>query len=278
VALARGYLDRPALTAAAFVPHLFGGENGIPPGARLYRTGDLARWLTSEGTGVLEFLGRLDHQVKVRGVRIELGEVEEALLGHPGVRDGAVALRELVPGEPVLVAYYVPAEAQGPEAAEIRTYLQERLPDPMLPAAYCSLDTLPRTPSGKLDRKALPAPERTRLREGPGGHYVAPRTPAEQMLEGMWRELLGLERVGVDQDFFELGGHSLLAIRLVSRLRHRLQRELSAQLVFMSPTIAGIARALDALTAEETPVAVPAITAVRRGVRQVRRGEGMPIR
>jgi amino acid adenylation domain-containing protein len=269
VALARGYLRRPDLTAAAFVPAPFGPREGGAPGARLYRTGDLARWLPG---GVLEFLGRIDGQVKVRGVRVELGEIEAALLRLPGVRDGAVALRELTPGDLALVAYYAAAGDPPPAAEELRAGLAATLPEAMVPVAYCGMEALPRTPSGKLDRKALPAPERAGPRPD---EIVPPGTPLEAAVAGMWGEVLGLgpERVGIHQSFFELGGHSLLAIRLVSRLRHHFRRELPAQIVFQTPTIAGIARTLEtALAAAEPAAAAPALVAVPRTARRVRGG------
>jgi amino acid adenylation domain-containing protein len=268
VALARGYLRRPDLTAAAFVPSPFGPGEGGAPGARLYRSGDLARWLPG---GAVEFLGRIDGQVKVRGVRIELGEIEATLLRHPGVRDGAVALRELTPGDRALVAYYAPASGASLPAEELRDWLAATLPEAMMPAAFCEMEALPRTPSGKLDRKALPELEGAGLRSD---EIVPPSTPLEETVAGMWGEVLGIgaERVGVHQSFFELGGHSLLAIRLVSRLRHHFRRELPAQIVFQTPTIAGIARTLEASLDAAEPAAVPALVAVPRTARRVHGG------
>ncbi|HEV2735789.1 MAG TPA: amino acid adenylation domain-containing protein, partial [Longimicrobiaceae bacterium] len=200
--VARGYLDRPALTAERFVPDPFPGEGG----ARMYRTGDRARW---RGDGTLEYLGRLDEQVKVRGFRIELGEIEGALRRSGGVADCVVVAREDVPGEKRLVAYVV----GDVEAGVLREHLRRELPEYMVPAAFVSLDVLPLTPSGKLDRKALPAPDFASAE----GRYVAPRTPAEEMLAEIWAETLRLERVGGTASCFELGGHSLLATQVVSR-------------------------------------------------------------
>ncbi|HVR95062.1 MAG TPA: amino acid adenylation domain-containing protein [Thermoanaerobaculia bacterium] len=222
----RGYLNRPELTAERFIPHPSGA-----PGERLYRTGDLARW-TADGR--LFFLGRLDHQVKVRGVRVEPGEVEAALLLHPGIREAAVVVRR-----ERLAAYVVP-RAEPP--SHLREYLLERLPEPMVPSWFMVLERLPLNPSGKVDRKALPAPEVSI----PERSYVAPRTPAEEVVVGIWAEVLGLPKVGILDNFFELGGHSLLATQVVSRVRQAFGVELPLRELFETPTVAGIAESLDA--------------------------------
>ncbi|HEX7240375.1 MAG TPA: amino acid adenylation domain-containing protein, partial [Longimicrobiaceae bacterium] len=240
--LARGYLGRPDMTAERFVPDPFGAE----PGARLYRTGDRVRWLAS---GALEFLGRTDAQVKVRGFRVEPGEVEAALLEHPGVREAAVVAREDAPGERRLVAYVV-GEAS---AAELRARLKGRLPEYMVPSAFVALEALPLTPGGKVDRRALPAPERT----GEVDAYVAPRTPTEEILAGIYAEVLGVERVGATDDFFALAGHSLLAMRLVSRVREALGTELPLRAVFEAPTVAGLAERVEAGARAVAPPIVP---------------------
>src|SRR6185436_3771937 len=177
-----------------FIPDPFSSE----PGARLYKTGDLARY---RADGNLEFLGRFDHQVKIRGFRIELGEIEAALAAHTAIREAVVVARAENSGDHRLVAYLVAAEA-APETAELRDFLQQTLPDYMLPSAFVFLPELPLTPSGKLDRRALPKPELNAT----GEHYVAPRTPAEQTLAGIWEEVIGHERVGINDNFFELGG------------------------------------------------------------------------
>jgi amino acid adenylation domain-containing protein len=238
--LARGYLGQAALTAERFVPDPFSGCRG----ERLYRSGDLARrW----PDGDVEYLGRIDLQVKVRGVRIELGEIESALARHPAIAAAAVAARELAPGDVGLAAYCVPAAGgRLPEPADLRAFLRGILPEVMVPSAFVSLASLPLTVNGKLDRRALPAPER--LREA-GEEYLPPSTPLEETLSGVWRDLLGVDRIGMRDDFFDLGGHSLLATRLASRLRDRLGVEVSAQLVFHTPTITRMAGELERLIA-----------------------------
>jgi amino acid adenylation domain-containing protein len=225
--VARGYLGRAGLTAERFVADPFATR----PGARLYRTGDRARWLAD---GTLEFMGRTDFQVKVRGFRIEPGEIEAALRQAPGVADCAVVAREDVPGDRRLVAYIV-GEA---EAEALRAHLRRSLPEHMVPAAFVFLETLPLTPNGKLDRKALPAPEYA----ADADRYVAPRTPEEEVLAGIWAELLHVERVGVHDSFFELGGHSLLVTRVVSRVRQVFGVEVPLRALFEGPTVAELAR------------------------------------
>ena len=229
-AVARGYLERPALCAERFVPDPFAPE----PGGRLYRTGDLARWLPG---GDLEFLGRADHQVKIRGIRVEPGEVEGVLASHPGVREGVVMAREDERGQKFLAAYVVP-RSPPPTAAVLRAFARKQLPDHMVPAAFVLLEALPLTATGKVDRLALPAPERGRreLLEA----YVAPRTPEEAVLVELLGEVLGLDRVGVHDDFFELGGSSLQATALVARLRRAFQVELPVRAVFENPTAAAL--------------------------------------
>ncbi|HEV2149164.1 MAG TPA: amino acid adenylation domain-containing protein, partial [Longimicrobiaceae bacterium] len=233
--VARGYLGRPELTAERFVPDGLGGE----PGARLYRTGDRARW---RADGELEYLGRTDEQVKVRGFRIEPGEIEAALREHGGVRDAVVVAREDAPGEKRLVAYLVPEPGAEAVLGAVQKRVRERLPEYMAPAAYVILDSLPLTANGKADRRALPAPE------GSGGDaYVAPRSPTEEILAGIWAEVLRVERVGVRDDFFELGGHSLLGMQIVARVRQALGVRVPLLAVFKTPTVAALAGRLDAL-------------------------------
>ncbi|HEX5758263.1 MAG TPA: amino acid adenylation domain-containing protein [Thermoanaerobaculia bacterium] len=232
--LARGYLHRPELTAESFVPDPFAAA----PGARLYRTGDLARWLPA---GELEFLGRIDHQVKLRGFRIELGEIEAALAAHPAVRETVVLAREDEPGEKRLVAYVVPREG-ALDLAELRGHLVRRLPDYMVPAAFVVLPALPLTPNGKVDRKALPAPAWEA-----GERPAAPRTPAEELVAGIWTDVLRRPDVGPEDDFFALGGHSLLATQVVSRVRDVFGVELPLRKLFELPTVAAFAGHLEAL-------------------------------
>ncbi|MEV4510910.1 amino acid adenylation domain-containing protein [Dactylosporangium sp. NPDC049525] len=208
VGLALGYHDRPGLTATRFVPDPFG-----PPGGRLYRTGDLTRWRTD---GTIEFLGRIDQQVKLRGLRIELGEIEAALRAQPGVTEAAVTVREDRPGDKRLVAYLVGAGE--PDPAALKTALKQSLPDYMVPTAFVGLERLPLGPSGKLDRRALPAP----VAAAAGADAAPPTTPAELVFAAIWAEVLGLPSVGIDDDFFDLGGHSLLATQVVARARKQL--------------------------------------------------------
>ena len=228
--LARGYLGRPERTAERFIPDPFGA-----PGERLYRTGDLARHRTD---GELDFLGRSDHQVKIRGFRIETGEIEAALVRHPGVREAVVVAVEQRAGGLGLIAYAVPAGDAVPEAGELRAFLGRALPSHMIPAEFVALPALPRTPTGKVDRRALPAPERPRLAADAEDPL---RTPIEEIVSDVWAEVLGLPEVRNGEDFFALGGHSLLAIRVISRLQERLGVELSLRSVFRHPTVAALA-------------------------------------
>ncbi|MGH9370512.1 MAG: amino acid adenylation domain-containing protein, partial [Vicinamibacterales bacterium] len=233
--LALGYLRRPELTTARFVPDPFSGEAG----ARLYATGDRARYLPG---GSIEFLGRTDFQVKVRGFRIELGELEVALSEHPDVQQCVVSTWEESPGDKRLVAYVVPQQQPGPATAELRRFLERRLPEYMVASAFVMLPSLPLTPSGKVDRKMLPAPDR--LRADGGRPFTAPRDPVEERLAAIYADVLHLEMVGVEDNFFDLGGHSLLATRIISRIRDAFQVELPLRLVFELPSVASIAPAV----------------------------------
>ncbi len=243
--LARGYLHRAELTTERFVPDPFA------PGARLYRTGDLVRY---RADGALEFLGRTDHQVKLRGFRIELGEIEAALRDHPGVREVVVSVREDTPGHKHLVAYLIAPAAGAPTSDELRTRLRAKLPDYMIPAAFVTLDAFPLMVNGKVDRKALPAPAWSVTTK-----RIAPRDPSEELIAGIWREVLGVEELGVTDDFFALGGHSLLAMQVVSRIRETVGAALSVRAFFDGPTIRELARA--AAGGSQTPVEpIPAVS------------------
>ncbi|MFE9414018.1 amino acid adenylation domain-containing protein, partial [Streptomyces sp. NPDC006704] len=235
VGLARGYVGRAGLTAERFVADPFGSGGG-----RLYRTGDLVRW---RGDGQLEFVGRVDGQVKVRGFRIELGEVESVLGSLAGVGQVTVVVREDVPGDRRLVAYVVP-EGSGWDPAGLRAGLAGRLPDYMVPSHFVALDTVPLTPNGKIDHKALPAPA-----TDPQAPHAAPSTPQEAALCELFAQLLGADRVGIDDDFFDLGGHSLLATRLISRIRSSLGLEVTLRTLFQNPTVRALAPTLE--TAEK---------------------------
>ncbi len=228
IGVARGYLNRPELTAERFIPNPYG------PG-KLYRTRDLARWLPD---GTIDFMGRMDTQVKLRGFRIELGEIEAVLAGHPGVAQAVVMVREDQPGERRLVAYGVPtAKAGAPQAtpADLRQFLQTRLPEYMVPAAIVLLDALPLNPNGKVDRKALPVPERKwgdRTRR-----YMEPRSVEEFDLAAIWEEVLGVTQVSIDENFFELGGNSILALRLSIKIGEKFGKQFPMGMVLQYPTI-----------------------------------------
>ncbi|HYG64235.1 MAG TPA: amino acid adenylation domain-containing protein, partial [Thermoanaerobaculia bacterium] len=239
--LARGYLGRPELTAERFVPDSSGGR----PGARLYRSGDLGRFLPS---GEVEYLGRLDHQVKIRGFRIELGEIEAALAAVPGARQAVLLVREDRPGDRRLVAYVV-GDAT---VAELRQALRDRLPDYMVPAAFVTLAALPLTVNGKVNRRVLPAPEQAGSEET----YAVLSTPVEEVLAGIWADLLGLDRVGADDHFFDLGGHSLLATQVMSRLRQAFGVEMPLHDLFEAPVLADLAARIEA--AQRTGMVPPA--------------------
>jgi amino acid adenylation domain-containing protein len=229
--LARGYINLPGSTAERFIPNPFSER----PGDRLYRTGDLVRYLSN---GCIEFLRRMDHQVKVRGFRIELSEIEYVLSSHPSVRACAVVSREDSPGDVRLTAYTVTKPGTTTTSSELRSYLGRKLPAYMVPSVFVTLDELPLTPNGKLDRKALPAPD--------GGsynsplEYVAPSTPLEKTIAAIWAQVLRVERIGLYDNFFEVGGHSLLATQVISRMREALQVELSLRVLFEHATVASL--------------------------------------
>jgi len=244
--VARGYLDRPALTAERFVDDPFCGK----PGAVMYKTGDQARFL---GDGNLEFQGRLDFQVKIRGFRIELGEIECVLRSHATVQDCVVIAREDVPGDKRLVAYMVPEQGGTCDGRILRDYLREKLPDYMVPGQYVPMAALPQTPNGKVDRKSLPRPER--VSSTPTDDE--PQTAIEEMLCAIWSDVLGVESVGIHEDFFDLGGHSLLATKVISRVRSAFDIEIPLRALFETPTVAGLAGYIAGHRAEDRPAPLP---------------------
>ncbi|MBV9788377.1 MAG: amino acid adenylation domain-containing protein, partial [Chloroflexi bacterium] len=271
--LARGYLNQPALTAEKFVPDPFSGPEGTPPGSRLYKTGDLARY---RGDGQIDFVGRSDHQIKLRGFRVELGEIETALRQHPGVREAIVEVIEQR-GDKQIVAYVVGENldwrTQNLEdeseagsrflvlgSSDLRTFLQGRLPVYMLPSAIVMLDALPLTASGKINRKALPLPDISRADQGQ--IFVGPRTPTEELIASVWETILGVSPIGIYDNFFTLGGHSLLATQAITRLRHILGLDLPLRLLFEAPTIAAFAAQL---TAQHTDHSLPLLPVMGDG-------------
>ncbi|HEU4963515.1 MAG TPA: amino acid adenylation domain-containing protein [Bacilli bacterium] len=236
VGLARGYVNRPDLSAERFIAH------PLQAGKRLYKTGDLARFLPD---GRLEYLGRIDQQVKVRGFRIELGEIEQALLDHPAVRESVVAVHLDETGDKRLVAYIVPStDGTSPAARDLQEFARKKLPHFMVPSAILTLDALPLTPNGKLDRQGLPTPDWGVREEATS--YVPPRNDLEATMAQIWQETLGVERIGVHDNFFDLGGHSLLATQVLSRVRERFQVELPLRLFFETPTVAEFVVRLEA--------------------------------
>jgi amino acid adenylation domain-containing protein len=242
--VARGYVKRPELTDEKFIKDPF----SVDGGARLYRTGDLVRYRTN---GNIEFLGRIDNQIKIRGFRVELEEIEQALRTQPGVADCVVALHEDNEGDKRLLAYLVPSAERNLNISDLRTYLKSKLPPYMMPASFEPIDALPLLPSGKINRRALPAPRfmRTEVAES----FVAPRTPIERLLAAEWCDVLKLERVGIHDNFFELGGHSLLAAKVVSRVRGSLEINFGMVDLFQAPTIASLAALLFPREAEHEP-------------------------
>jgi amino acid adenylation domain-containing protein len=253
--LARGYRRRPELTEERFIRNPFGA-------GRLYRTGDRVRYLAD---GNIEFLGRLDHQVKIRGFRIELGEIEAVLGQHPAVKECAVIARQAGAGDPLLAAYVVPHDAK-PSSEELRTLLQAQLPEYMVPAAFVFLTALPLTSNGKIDTRALPAPEFSA--EGVAA-YVAPRNPMEERLCAIWAEVLRLPRVGIRDNFFVCGGHSLLATQVVSRVRQATAVELPLRFLFISPTVEELASRIETIRAERAVELAP--------IPRVPRGQPLPL-
>jgi len=240
--VARGYRHRPELTAERFIDDPFDPEAG----GRVYRTGDRMRF---RGDGTLEFLGRLDHQVKLHGYRIELGEVEASLDGHPDVRQSVVLIDEDETGVKRLVAYVVAESGREPAADDLRRHASETVPSYAVPSTIVRLDELPLTANGKLDRKALPRPGM--VREDLRARYMAPSTPTEEALAVIWADLLAIDKVGAEDDFFELGGHSLLAVKMLARVHEQLGVEIFLTTVFECPTLAALAAAVAEQLLEE---------------------------
>ncbi|HBE18544.1 MAG TPA: non-ribosomal peptide synthetase [Cyanobacteria bacterium UBA11149] len=249
--LARGYLNRPELTAEKFIPNSFDPSKS----ARLYKTGDLSRYLPD---GNIEYLGRIDNQVKIRGFRIELGEIESVLAQDPHVRETVVIAREDVPGDKRLVAYIIPQAQPAPTTDELRRFLKQQLPDYMVPSAFVILDAFPLTPSGKLDRRALPLQNIST--ETFSDKFVAPRTPTEEIIANIWAEVLRLNKVGIRHNFFELGGHSLLGTQVISRCQKAFGIELPLRTLFERPTVAELSQSIEKAKTDITvnlPLLVP---------------------
>jgi amino acid adenylation domain-containing protein len=260
--LARGYLNQPELTADRFIPNSFSHK----PGERLYKSGDLARYLPD---GTIEFLGRIDQQVKMRGFRIELGEIEAVLGQQPAVQEVVVIAREDDPGSKRLVAYLVANPT--PAIAALRDFMRQKLPEYMVPGAFVFLDALPVTTTGKVDRRALPAPDK--VRPGVENAYIAPRTPIEAQLTEIAAQLLGVARVGIDDNFFDLGGHSLLATQFLSRIRASFQVEVPLRSLFEKPSIAQIAADVEQARESATAPGAPPIARISRESRRAKRSQ-----
>jgi amino acid adenylation domain-containing protein len=235
VCLARGYLGRPELTAEYFIPQPFSKERG----ARLYKTGDHGRYLQD---GLIEFIGRADNQVKIRGFRVEIGEIEAVLSHHPSVRENAVVARDAGDGQKRLVAFVVPLAGQTPKSIELRSYLHEKLNDYMVPSTIVFLERLPLTPSGKVNRRALPEIETKRPELETA--YVGPRTELEQAIASIWQQLLGIDEVGMADNFFDLGGNSLQIVQLHTKLKEYLKKEIPVTTLFQYSTIASLSKHL----------------------------------
>jgi amino acid adenylation domain-containing protein len=253
--LARGYFQRPDLTAEKFIPHPFSDE----PSARLYKTGDLARYLPN---GEIEYLGRIDNQVKVRGFRIELGEIEAVINQHPLISASVVIVREDETENKSLVAYITFQPQQTITIPELRRFLESKLPNYMLPTAIVVLKALPLTPNGKIDRRALPAPDLTQLISE--SNFVAPATPVEEMLAGVWTQVLGLEKIGVNDNFFDLGGHSLIATRVISQIRQVFEVEIPLRRLFELPTVSELAKEIQTAIKADKGLEVPPIERIAR--------------
>nr|MDZ8062915.1 amino acid adenylation domain-containing protein [Nostoc sp. EkiNYC01] len=253
VLLAQGYLNRPELTQEKFIPNPFTNSKFKIQNSKLYKTGDLVRYLPD---GNIEYLGRIDNQVKIRGFRIELGEIETVLSQYPHVQAACVIAREDIPGNKSLVAYIVSQKEQTPKVSELRRFLKEKLPEYMVPNAIVFLEALPFTPNGKVDRRALPAPD---LHSQLSDKYVAPRSPMEELLAQIWAQVLKVEQVGIYDNFFELGGHSLLGTQVVSRIRNIFNVELPLRELFGATTVAELVHLIGQLQQQNSELSAPPI-------------------
>jgi amino acid adenylation domain-containing protein len=247
IGLARGYLNRPKLTDEKFIPNPFNNPKSQIPNPKLYKTGDLARYLPD---GNIEFLGRIDNQVKIRGFRIELGEIEAVLGQHPAVRERVVIAQEDENENKRLVAYVVASQGHTIAVDDLRRFLKQKLPNYMVPSLFVLLEVLPLTPNGKVDRKALPALEGGKF--GEAESFVAPRTPIEELLAGIWAEVLGLEQVGIHDNFFDIGGHSLKATQVISRVRDVFSTELPIRCLFEFPSVADLSKHIENIRSQES--------------------------
>jgi acyl carrier protein len=236
IGLARGYLNRPELTAEKFIRIAI---SQLSTSNLLYKTGDLARFLPD---GNIEYLGRLDFQVKIRGFRIELEEIEAVLTRHPALRAAAVLIREDLPGDKRLVGYIVPEQEPGPNVSELRGFLKDKLPDYMAPAVFITMKAMPLTANGKVDRRALPVPEG--VRPELTARYVAPRCETERTIAAIWKQVLQVEKVGMNDSFFDLGGHSLLMVQVHGKLQEVFKKDLSVMELFQYPTVSSLAEFL----------------------------------
>ncbi|MGA9768828.1 MAG: amino acid adenylation domain-containing protein, partial [Blastocatellia bacterium] len=254
-ALARGYINRPEMTAERFAPDQFSRLRG----ARLYKTGDLARYLSD---GNIEFLGRNDQQVKIRGYRVELGEIEAVLSHCPGVRNAVVFMRDDEGGQKRLVAYLIVNPEHPPTISDLKSYLKKNLPDYMAPSSFVMMEEFPLTPSGKVNRRALPAPDQAAAVSDE--KFIAPRTPVEELVAGIWLDVLGLEQIGINDSFFELGGHSLLATQVISRVRSTFQIEMPLRALFETPTVAGLAETISTAISAGESLQAPPVVAISR--------------
>ncbi|MGE5431355.1 MAG: amino acid adenylation domain-containing protein [Syntrophomonadaceae bacterium] len=257
LSVGRGYLKRPELTAGKFIPDAYSGRMG----ARLYRTGDLARY---NENGTIEFLGRIDSQIKLRGLRIELGEIENAIAEYDNVKESVVIAREDTPGDKRIVAYIVTHDGTSILGPQLKHFLSERLPEFMIPSAFVTLPKLPVTPNGKVDRLALPAPDLKEIMKDIESNYAAPRTAVEGVMSAIWSDILKIPKVGINDNFFELGGHSLLATQVISRIRTEFSLEIQLRCIFENPTVARLSQLVEKEVLKKNGLADKAIMPAAR--------------